>query len=176
MSRSEGTQMPALKRTVKKSAAKPTDAITMLKLDHKKVRVMLETLDATDSAPRRVKLLAQIEQELTVHKRVEEEIFYPAFKRAAEESEEREMFYEAREEHGLVDVILPRTKTTDPASEEFGARAKVLKDLVVHHAKEEEREMFKAAKSLFDKDELRSLGDQMARRKRELLRELKATR
>ena len=151
-----------------------TDAITLLKEDHKKVRTLLETLDKTDAPARRTKLLSQIEVEVKAHSRIEEEIFYPAFKRKAEESDQLEMYFEAQEEHGLVDIILPKAKSADAASEQFGARAKVLKDLIVHHAKEEEREMFKAAKQLFDRDELKSLGDQLQRRKREVLRELKA--
>ena len=150
------------------------DAITLLKTDHKKVRALLETLDGTDAAARRTKLLGQIEVELKAHAKVEEEIFYPAFKRKAEDSEEMQMFFEAKEEHGLVDVILPKAKQSNPESDEFAARAKVLKDIVLHHAKEEEKEMFKAAKQLFDRDELKTLGAQMQKRKRELLRELKA--
>lgn len=150
------------------------DAIALLKEDHKKVRALLETLDKTDAPARRTKLLSQIEIELKAHTGIEEEIFYPAFKRKAEDSDDLELFFEAKEEHGLVDVMLPKAKASDPAGEEFGARAKVIKDLVVHHAKEEEKEMFKAAKKLFDRDELKSLGEQMQRRKRELLRELKA--
>ena len=156
-----------------KKKAPQIDAITLLKTDHKKVRVLLETLDKTDAPARRTKLLSQIEAEVKAHAKVEEEIFYPAFKRKAEDSEELEMFFEAKEEHGLVDIMLPKAKASNPASEEFGARAKVLKDLIVHHAKEEEKEMFKAAKKLFDRDELKSLGAQMQRRKREILRELK---
>jgi hemerythrin superfamily protein len=152
---------------------KQPDAIALLKADHKKVRALLETLDKTDAPARRTKLLGQIETEVKVHARIEEEIFYPAFKRKAEESEEMEMYFEAKEEHGLVDIMLPKAKASNPASDEFAARAKVLKDLIVHHAKEEEKEMFKAAKNLFDKDELKSLGAQMQRRKRELLREMK---
>jgi hemerythrin superfamily protein len=150
------------------------DAIALLKADHKKVRALLETLDKTDAPVRRTKLLGQIEVEIKAHARIEEEIFYPAFRKKAQESEEYQMYFEAKEEHGLVDIILPKAKAANPASDEFAARAKVLKDLIVHHAKEEEKEMFKAAKGMFDKDELRSLGDQMQRRKREVLRELKA--
>ena len=150
------------------------DAIALLKTDHKKVRALLETLDGTDAALRRTKLLGQIEVELKAHAKVEEEIFYPAFKRKAEDSEEMQMFFEAKEEHGLVDVMLPKAKQSKPDSDEFAARAKVLKDIVLHHAKEEEKEMFKAAKQLFDRDELKTLGAQMQKRKRELLRELKA--
>ena len=150
------------------------DAITFLKTDHKKVKALLETLDNTDAPARRTKLLGQIEVEVKAHARVEEEIFYPAFKKKAQESEEYQMYFEAKEEHGLVDIILPKVKASNPASDEFAARAKVLKDLILHHVKEEEKEMFKAAKGLFDKDELKSLGDQMQRRKRQLVRELKA--
>ena len=150
------------------------DAITLLKTDHKKVKVLLETLDNTNSPGRRTKLFEQIALEVKAHARVEEEIFYPAFKRKAEDSEQYQMFFEANEEHGLVDIMLPKIRASKPESDEFAARAKVLKDIVLHHAKEEEQEMFKAAKSLFDKDELKSLGDQMQRRKREILRELKA--
>src|SRR5687767_11943676 len=153
---------------------KQIDAITLLKTDHKKVRALLETLDQTKAAARRTKLLGQIETEIKAHARIEEEIFYPAFKAKAEESEQLETYYEAQEEHGLVDIILPKAKDSDPATEEFGARAKVLMDLVVHHAKEEEKEMFKQARELFDRGELQSLGAQMERRRRQIVRELKS--
>jgi hemerythrin superfamily protein len=99
------------------------DAIALLKGDHKKVRALLETLDKTDAPARRVKLLSQIDTEVKVHATIEEEIFYPAFKRAAEESEELEMFFEAKEEHGLVELMLPKAKASRPESVEFGARA-----------------------------------------------------
>ena len=151
----------------------PVDAIALLKADHKKVRALLETLDGTDNAARRSKLIGQIELELKVHAQIEEEIFYPAFRQKAENSDEIQTFLEAKEEHGLVDIMLPKVKASKPDSDDFAARGKVLKDLVVHHAKEEEKEMFKQARDLFDRDELRSLGDQLQRRKRELTREWK---
>lgn len=159
--------------TARKKTTAP-DAIALLKADHKKVRALLETLDKTDSAPRRLKLISQIEIEKKAHAQVEEEIFYPAFKRKAEESEQLQTYFEALEEHGLAEEMLQKTLRTKPDGEEFGARAKVLKDLIIHHAKEEEKEMFKQARELFDRDELRTLGDRIQRRKREILRELKA--
>lgn len=149
------------------------DAIALLKADHTKVRGLLEMLDQTDAPAKRTKLIGQIELELKVHTQIEEEIFYPAFRKRAEDSEQKQMFHEAKEEHGLVDIMLPKVKRTNPATDEFAARAKVLKDLVLHHKKEEEKEMFKAAKELFEKDELKSLGEQMQRRKRELTRAMK---
>jgi hemerythrin superfamily protein len=152
---------------------KAPDAIALLKADHKKVKGLLQTLDQTDSPNRREKLLGQIDTELKVHAQIEEEIFYPAFKRKAEDSDQLQMFFEAKEEHGLIDIILPKAESSNPDGEVFGARAKVLMDVVLHHAKEEEKEMFKAAREIFEREELQTLGEQMGRRKRELMRGMK---
>ena len=148
-----------------------TNAINLLKADHKKVKGMLEDLESTTErgAKTREKLLAQIETELTVHTSIEEEIFYPAFRDAVKKKEDRELYFEAIEEHHVVKVVLPEIKETDPASETFGAKSKVLKELVTHHAKEEEREMFPAAKKVLSDDELEQLGERMQARKDQLL-------
>jgi hemerythrin superfamily protein len=147
------------------------DAISMLKADHKKVRALLEELEkTTERAPKkREKLLGQIETELRVHTNIEETIFYPAFRDAVEKKEDREMYFEALEEHHVVKMVLPEIRSTDPASEPFGAKAKVLKELVTHHAKEEEREMFPEAKKVLDKEALVELGARMQAKKKELL-------
>lgn len=147
------------------------NAISLLKADHKKVKGMLDDLESTtERGPgKRTKLLAQIRTELEVHTTIEEEIFYPAFLNAVKKKEDREMYFEALEEHHVVKVVLPEMAATDPTSEEFGAKAKVLKELVTHHAKEEEREMFPAAKKVLSDEELEELGERMAARKKELL-------
>ena len=117
------------------------DAIALLKADHKKVRGLLVQLEKTTErgAARRSKLLDQIEKELKVHTEIEERVFYPAFRDAVQKKDDREMYFEAVEEHHVVKLVLPEMQETDPASEEFGAKSKVLKELVTHHAKEEER-------------------------------------
>jgi hypothetical protein len=79
------------------------------------------------------------------------------------------MFFEALEEHRAAgDLVLPDLLRTDVSSDQFGGRAKVLKELVEHHADEEEKEMFPRAKALMDKAQLRELGERMATRKAEL--------
>ena len=65
-------------------------------------------------------------------------------------------------------MVLPEIDKDEAGSPEFAAKAKVLKDLVEHHAGEEEKEMFPRARKLMDKDELQTLGEQLARRKQEL--------
>jgi hemerythrin-like domain-containing protein len=64
--------------------------------------------------------------------------------------------------------VLPEIKGTDPSSEVFGAKAKVLKELIEHHAEEEEKEMFKRARRVMDAAQLRELGARMALRKKQL--------
>jgi hemerythrin-like domain-containing protein len=143
------------------------DAIALLKEGHERVRELLGQLEETTDrgTARRDALLTRIEQELRIHTTIEEEIFYPAFRTAARKQDDRQLYYEAIEEHHVVDLVLPEIKGTEPGSEEFGAKAKVLKDLVEHHAEEEEREMFPRARKLMDRDELRRLGAEMARTK-----------
>src|SRR6185312_6706464 len=150
------------------------DAIQLLKADHKKVKDLLAELSET--TPRAVKkrgdLLAQIRINLKAHTQIEEEIFYPAFKEAGDK-EDAKMYFEAMEEHRAAgDLVLPDLLNTDAASEKFSGRDKVLKELVEHHVKEEEEEMFKEAKKLFSKEELNELGARLEQRKAELVREL----
>lgn len=148
------------------------NAITMLKSDHATVKRLLRELNDTEGQSatanrKRERLVGEIERELKMHAQVEEEVFYPAFKARAERKKtgDEEMFYEAAEEHHIVDMVLPAIKAARTSSKEFQAKAKVLKDLVEHHIKEEEGQMFVAARKLFEEDQLRELGDLMQARK-----------
>lgn len=148
------------------------NAIELLKADHDKVRDLLTRLtDTTKRAEKtRTDLVEQIRLELDVHTQIEEEIFYPAFKDAVGEGKDEAMVFEALEEHRAAgELVLPDLLDTDVTSERFGGRAKVLKELVEHHIKEEEQDMFKRAREVFDRDQLDTLGQQMAQRKKELM-------
>lgn len=147
------------------------DAITLLTNDHKVVRGMLEELAATTkrAVKKRGELLQKIATELEAHTTIEEEIFYPAFRKAGEKSEDDKMFFEAMEEHRAAgDLVLPDLLQTEVGSDQFSGRAKVLKELIDHHAKEEEKDMFPRARKLMDKAQLKDLGERMAARKAEL--------
>jgi len=109
------------------------NAIQLLKDDHKKVKGLLAELVATTArgAKKRSQLLATIAQELHVHMAIEEEIFYPAFKAAGEKSDDDKMYFEALEEHRAAgELVLPDLERTELASDKFGGRAKVLKELI----------------------------------------------
>lgn len=146
------------------------NAIDLLKHDHETVKKLLNQL--VDTTPRaektRSELLEKIEEELAIHTQIEEEIFYPAFKKANGKEHEK-MYFEATEEHRAVEkLVLPDLKKTEPGSEKFSGRAKVLKELIEHHAGEEEEEMFAEAEKTLSSEELEELGKRMKQRKREL--------
>lgn len=143
------------------------NAITMLKSDHATLKRLLRELTETSerALKQRESLVSQIERELKTHAQIEEEVFYPAFKAGAKNTDAEDLFYEATEEHHVADIVLPSLKSANPKSHEFKAKAKVLKDLLEHHIKEEETEMFPVARQLFDEDQLRELGDMMQERR-----------
>lgn len=139
------------------------NAIDILKADHERVKTILTQLnDSTERAvKKRAELIAKLEMEITLHTKLEEEILYPAYKKAGGKEQEK-MYYEAKEEHRTVDsLVLPDLKATDPGSVEFSGRAKVVKELLEHHIEEEETEMFPQAKKLLGKAQLDELGAQM---------------
>ncbi|GHA92120.1 hemerythrin domain-containing protein [Modicisalibacter luteus] len=147
------------------------NALELLKEDHDKVRDLLSQLTNTTerAEKKRPELLAKIEKEVMVHSKIEEEIFYPAFKKASGKQNDR-MYYEAQEEHHAVnDLVLPDLKAADPTGTEFSGRAKVVKELLEHHIDEEEEEMFEQARKTMSERELEALGEQMLARKKELM-------
>ncbi len=150
------------------------NALELLKEDHLKVKDLLSELVKTTTRAEKTRrqLLTKIEQELHIHTHIEEEIFYPAFKEAGN-SEFSKTYFEALEEHRAVsELVLPDLKKTEPTSEKFSGRAKVLKELVEHHVDEEEKDMFKKAAKAMSKQELADLGEQMSTRKQELQRQM----
>jgi predicted DNA-binding protein len=140
------------------------DAIAMLKADHDKVKELLNRLDSTTErgVKTREELFATIKGELTVHEIIEEEIFYPALK---EHPKAKAIVLEGYEEHHVVDTVMAELEGLDVSDETWGAKATVMKENVEHHIEEEEDEMFKQARQVFDRQELEELGDRMAERR-----------
>jgi hemerythrin-like domain-containing protein len=147
------------------------DAIALLKADHDKVKQLLTELESTTErgVKTREELFARIKGELTVHETIEEEIFYPALK---EHPKAKDLVLEAYEEHHVVDTVMAELEGLDVSDETWGAKATVMKENVEHHIEEEEQEMFKQARDVFDRGELEELGDRMAERKRSAQQEL----
>lgn len=148
------------------------DILALLRQDHKTMKDLFSRMEKTTEkgAATRRKLLDRISREIEAHTTAEEETFYQQVRDAAESEDAEEMYYEANEEHHVVDLVLPELMETDPATPVFAAKAKVMKELVEHHIKEEEKQMFKKARALFSRDELLEMGKAFAARKRQILK------
>ena len=144
------------------------DALQLLKEDHERVEKLLDKLVATTDRgiQTRRDLLEKISAEIKTHTKLEEEIVYPAFREAGERKSDERLYYEAKEEHHAADKVLSDLRRADPSTAAFGGKAKVLCELVKHHADEEEKEMFPRIRELLSKDELVELGERMKARKK----------
>lgn len=156
--------MPSTQTTKKTTAPASTEATALLRADHKHVSELFAEYEATDSVAKKKRLVAEICTELTVHAQVEEEIFYPAFKKALKD---KELAPEATVEHDALKALIAQVEGVEPDGEMFDAKIKVLSEFVKHHVKEEQGEMFPKAKD--SELDLKALGAQMAERKAELL-------
>ena len=147
------------------------NAITMLTDDHRDVKRLLDELETTTErgVKTRHELFERIKELLTVHETIEEEIFYPAL---LDKAKTHDITLEGYEEHHVVDLVMGELENLPVDDEAWGAKAVVMKENVEHHMEEEEGEMFKTARSVFDKAELDDLGSRMERRKVEAKREL----
>jgi hemerythrin-like domain-containing protein len=149
------------------------DAIRLLKDDHDAVKKLLEELEKTTErgVKTREELFARIKSELTVHEIIEEEIFYPALK---QHPRAKDIVLEGYEEHNVVDTLMGELNDLPVDDETWGPKAKVMKENVEHHIEEEESEMFKQARQVFDRSQLEDLGSAMEERKREAQRQAAA--
>jgi predicted DNA-binding protein len=158
-------------RDNRKRGGQAVDAITLLEADHQKVKGLLNELESTTErgVQTRSQLFATIKGELTLHEIVEEEIFYPELKA---HPKAQDIVLEGYEEHHVVDLLMGELESLDVSDETWGAKATVMKENIEHHIEEEEGEMFRQARRVFDTSELEELGQRMEARKQSAAREL----
>ncbi|MEP6963984.1 MAG: hemerythrin domain-containing protein [Polaromonas sp.] len=151
----------------KVGTSKAQDATALLRADHKSVSELFEEYEKARANTKKKDLVTQICNALTVHAQIEEEIFYPAVKRALKDTE---LVPEATVEHATLKDLIAQVKDVEPDGEMFDAKIKVLSEYVKHHVKEEQNEMFPKAKAT--KLDMMELGAQLAARKDELMASL----
>jgi hypothetical protein len=145
--------------TITPGTTKP-DGIELLEREHRHFEELLKQGEATTERARasRRELLATLSAGLTVHELMEEEVLYPALQ---EHPQAREVALEGFEEHHVADVILKELRDVATSDEAWGAKFKVLKENIEHHIREEERNMFRLARGIFSREELRQLAARM---------------
>ncbi|MET0361214.1 MAG: hemerythrin domain-containing protein [Sphingobium sp.] len=154
------------KRKTERAAARPADAIKLLKDDHKEVKGWFKQYEDLEDEAEKQALAGKICLALTVHTQIEEEIFYPA---ARAEIDDDDLLDEAEVEHASAKQLIAEIQAMTAGEPLYDAKVKVLGEYVAHHVEEEESEMFPEAR---DSDlDLKALGEQMAVRKAELMKQ-----
>jgi hemerythrin superfamily protein len=149
------------------SGGRDPAAIQLLKRDHRTVEELFAEFENAKKASDKRAIAQEICLELTVHAKIEEEIFYPAVKDAIDE----EIYGEAHVEHDGAKVLIAEIMASDPSDEFYDARVKVLSEMIKHHVKEEEQQdgMFAQARKGKDID-FDELAERLETRKEDLMR------
>ena len=143
------------------------DILATLKEEHEEVKALLSDLQDAESAEERTQLVQSIKAALMPHMKAEEEVVYDAIIGTAEEQAETDGL-EGYWEHELAALTLERLELADPTSPEHKATAKVLKDLIEHHIKEEESSVWRDVKEHFDDDDRAAMNVAFDRAKQSL--------
>lgn len=154
------------------ATAKQKDACDLLDADHKAVKKMFNEFEklteSRGNTRQKKRMLAdQICQELTVHAQIEEEIFYPAIRKAIKDEL---MMAEAEVEHMSAKDLIAQIQEMEAGDALFDAKVMVLGEYIDHHVKEERNEMFPKARA--SKVDLVKMRDALQARKEELTAEL----
>jgi hemerythrin superfamily protein len=142
-----------------------TDAIDLLKADHRAVEQLFEKFEKAKGGRPKQAIAEQICLELIVHTQIEEEVFYPAVKDAVDE----EIYTEAHVEHDGAKVLIAQILRGDPEAEFYDASVKVLSEMIKHHVHEEEMRDGMFAQARKGDLDLEALGAQLKQRKADLL-------
>ncbi|WP_042366375.1 hemerythrin domain-containing protein [Streptacidiphilus neutrinimicus] len=144
-----------------------TDAIVLLKEDHKNVRKLFREFHTKGADQSQI--VSKILEELTVHTYIENEVMYPRVRELVPDLEQD--ILESFEEHHVADVLCAELAAMDPDDEHFTAKATVLIENVDHHIDEEEGEWFPKVREALGRKELQEIGEQLLAAKEKAPRE-----
>jgi hemerythrin superfamily protein len=152
------------------ASAGEQDAIALLKSDHKQVKALFSEFDEIkdDGADEdKAAIVAQICDELEIHAAIEEEIFYPAIRKAIDDSD---LLDEALVEHAGAKDLIAQLEDAAADDDLYNAKVTVLGEQIEHHVQDEEGSMFPKAKKA--KIDTVALGAKMMKRKMALMDEM----
>ena len=143
------------------TSTQSTDAIVLLKADHKEIRKLFADFEkAGDNAQKtKQRLVDRMIELLTVHTYIENEVMYPRVRELLPDLEDD--ILESYEEHHVADVLVMELSTMSASDERFTAKTMVLIENVTHHMQEEEDEWFPQVREGVGRKALREIGAEM---------------
>jgi hemerythrin-like domain-containing protein len=138
-----------------------TDAIVLLKNDHKEIKKVFREFEKAgeDATAQKGRLVEKMIELLTVHTYIENEVMYPEVRKLLPDLEDD--ILESFEEHHVADVLVVELAAMKPDAERFDAKTTVLIESVSHHIEEEEDEWFPKVRAGLGRKQLAELGEKL---------------
>src|SRR5690348_17362735 len=138
-----------------------TDAIVLLKNDHKEIRKTFDAFEKAgdNAAATKQRLVDKMIEQLTVHTYLENEVMYPRVRELLPDLGEDVL--ESYEEHHVADVLCSELAALSPESDRFHAKTVVLIESGTHHMDEEEQDWFPKVRDGLGRKTLQELGAEM---------------
>jgi hemerythrin-like domain-containing protein len=144
------------------------DALQMLREDHRRVKELFRQFEEAEDKATKQAAAETALVELNIHAVLEEEIFYPAFRRQGNGS--GEIVERAEQEHHTAEQLMDELMKMEPGNQEFDAKFHVLIENVKSHIDEEEAGMLPQAAEA-GMARLEQLGERMEQRRQQLMSE-----
>jgi len=143
-----------------------TDAIVLLKNDHKEIRKVFRDFQKAgeNATAAKGKLVKKMIELLTVHTYIENEVMYPRVRELLPDLEDD--ILESYEEHHVADVLVVELAGMKPDAERFAAKTTVLIENVTHHMDEEEQDWFPKVREGLGRKTLQEIGAEMIEAKK----------
>ncbi len=138
-----------------------TDAIVLLKDDHKQIRKVFKDFQAAgeQATSRKGTLVKQMIELLTQHTYIENEVMYPRVRELLPDLEDDVL--ESYEEHHVADVLVMELSGMKATDERFDAKTTVLIENVQHHMDEEEQDWFPKVREGLGRKQLQEIGAEL---------------
>ena len=134
-----------------------------LRKDHQEVRDIFRKILDSNQPDKREKLMKQLQEEIVPHMKAEEKHVYPAVRKHCDNC--REHVLESVEEHHAAELVLKELMKMKTSDERFHAKTQVLHEMVEHHIKEEEKDIFKDIRKNLDDRQAGEILEQFGKEK-----------
>lgn len=134
---------------------------TKIKRDHDEARSMMdEILEGRNDEQVCLEVLEELKVAILSHAKSEEKTFYEALKESGDEqlSEKVPNF---KKEHKEVETMFEEIESMHPREQLWWEKFGAIRQALLHHMEEEEKQVFKAAKQEIESQEASELGEEM---------------
>lgn len=136
------------------------DAVDLLIEEHNKAKALFEQIEAATDGATKQKLTLQVIADLKSHTKIEEEVLYPVMRERLKGG--TKLFEEAMQEHQEAKKAMKKLEGMSPDDDEWQPTFEILMHGVLHHATEEEVDMFPKLRETLSEEKLDKLADEMA--------------